>query len=507
MSRQFLNGINLLNQLVTAIGVQMNTNKLLGRSTASTGAIEEITIGSGLSLTSGTLSATGGGGASAITISAKTSAYTVVAGDLGAIINCTSGTFTVSLTAAATLGSGFYCWIWNTGDDTITIDPAGSETIDGTGTTYILRPRAGVQIVCNGTSWITGDVKAYRLYQESSPNDPNFTRPIASGFRSFAIGSQASATGSSSVAIGLSARSSAGGGVAIGFANASGSDAVAICGAQGIGQAVASSSNAIAIGVDVTASSTSSTAIGRNSGGGGSQAVGSGAMALGGSYASGTGSFAAAIGDNASSYGAIGTTSIAMGYEAKADFYGIALGRGATASGPSSAIAIGRGATASNSYAYAFGMEAVSNVRGKFAFASFGETGTYQSGLYVQRTQTTDATAKALNFEGSTSYSNNQVTLPNNSAYAFHGTIVARQQASTGTASAAWKIEGLIRREGSAGTTVLVNSATTILSNTPLWGMALSADTTNGGLKIEVTGAAATNIRWVATINTSECTF
>ena len=66
MSRQFLNGVNLVNQLVTAIGAQMNTNKLLGRSTAGTGAIEEIAIGSGLSLTSGTLSATGGGGGSSV---------------------------------------------------------------------------------------------------------------------------------------------------------------------------------------------------------------------------------------------------------------------------------------------------------------------------------------------------------------------------------------------------------------------------------------------------------
>ena len=66
MSRQFLNGVNLVNQLVTAIGAQMNTNKLLGRSTASTGAIEEISIGSGLSLTGGTLSATGGGGGSSV---------------------------------------------------------------------------------------------------------------------------------------------------------------------------------------------------------------------------------------------------------------------------------------------------------------------------------------------------------------------------------------------------------------------------------------------------------
>ena len=36
--------------------------------------------------------------------------------------------------------------------------------------------------------------------------------------------------------------------------------------------------------------------------------------------------------------------------------------------------------------------------------------------------------------------------------------------------------------------------------------VALSADTTNGGLKVEVTGVAATNLRLVATINTSEVT-
>jgi hypothetical protein len=40
------------------ISTSMNTNKLIGRSTAGTGVMEEITIGSGLSLSSGTLSST-----------------------------------------------------------------------------------------------------------------------------------------------------------------------------------------------------------------------------------------------------------------------------------------------------------------------------------------------------------------------------------------------------------------------------------------------------------------
>ena len=43
--------------------INMASARLLGRSTAGTGAAEEISIGSGLSLSSGTLSATGGGGA------------------------------------------------------------------------------------------------------------------------------------------------------------------------------------------------------------------------------------------------------------------------------------------------------------------------------------------------------------------------------------------------------------------------------------------------------------
>jgi hypothetical protein len=46
----------------TGSGLTMATARILGRTTASSGAIEEITIGSGLSMSSGTLSASGGGG-------------------------------------------------------------------------------------------------------------------------------------------------------------------------------------------------------------------------------------------------------------------------------------------------------------------------------------------------------------------------------------------------------------------------------------------------------------
>lgn len=468
-----------------------------------------------------TISASGGGGGGALTISNKTGAYTVVIGDLGAIINCTANTFTVSLTAAATLGAGFNCWIWNTGTGTITIDPDGAETIDGI-STLVLRPGEGMQIVCNGTNWETGDKKTMRGYAENYSS--GVSRPIASGSSAIAIGNSSTASNTQSVALGYFARSTGAGGIAVGFSLASGSDSIAICGTQGLSSSTASQANAIAIGSDVYATSSNSTAIGRNSGNQGSQAVtGSGAMALGGSYASGNDSFAAAIANNTSSYGAKGGNSVAFGYQANVTALagtaigyqpsvtasgGVAIGYLAVASA-SDAKVFASDSGASASFATAFGLNSNSVIYGKQAYASgrFGTNGDAQFGNFVLRRGTTDATATVLTCNNSTATDTNQVILPNNSAYAFTGTVVARQQAAGGTQSAAWKIEGLIRREGTAASTTLVASTVTAISNAPGWTLALSADTTNGGLTITATGAAATNIRWVATVQTSEVTY
>lgn len=61
---------------ITASGYTMSTARLLGRTTASTGAIEEITVGSGLTLSSGSLTATGAADASeSYTFTRKVDAY------------------------------------------------------------------------------------------------------------------------------------------------------------------------------------------------------------------------------------------------------------------------------------------------------------------------------------------------------------------------------------------------------------------------------------------------
>ena len=267
-------------------------------------------------------------------------------------------------------------------------------------------------------------------------------------------------------------------------------------------QANASGTQSLALGRGTTSGGTLATAIGYAATTNGSQAV-----ALGQAYASGADSFAAVIDNNTSSYGATGANSVAIGQQNKATGTdSLAIGGQNNQSTSFYAICLGaNGGQATATYSAAIGGYApIANKSGQIAFGTAfasGWTTAPQSSLMTLFAQTADATPTELLAQTA------RLTLPNNSAYAFLGTIVARQQASSGTACAAWKIEGLIRREGSAGTTVLVNSATTVLDNTPGWGMALSADTTNGGLKIEVTGAAATNIRWVATVNTSEVTY
>jgi hypothetical protein len=370
----------------------------------------------------------------------------------------------------------------------------------------------GTDLLLDGTAVGGGGGSALELYAEN-PSTP--TAPVATNsLNGVAIGDGARAGH-----VSFTGRDNA---FAIGFST------------------YASAAGSHAYGYDATAGGTYSFAGGGNSSASGSQSIGSGSTALGGSYATGTDSFAAAIANNTSSYGATGSNSVAIGQLAKATgTSSVQIGRMGDTAGDYS-VGIGNGSRCSSnailSVALAatylnapdslgFGAEsrvdsghdrsivlgrgAKSRTKGGVHFGGFNaiNAGNNQAGIYILVSDTTDATAEALTTNNSTASTDNQVILPNNSAYAFHGTIVARQQASGGTASAAWKVEGLIRREGSAGTTVLVNSATTVLDNTPSWGMALSADTTNGGLAITVTGAASTNIRWVATIHTSEVTY
>ena len=374
----------------------------------------------------GTWQTPAGGGSSTLTISNKTAAYTVIAGDNGTIINWTSGTFTATLTAAATLGTGFNVWIWNTGTGVVTIDTNGTETIDGIDPVlkFNLTQGSGIRLVCNGTGWYTTDVRM------------------------------------------------------------SGSAAVGVGAVQ----------------------------LGRNSTGTNSIATAQGAVALGGSYASGADSFATNISSNTSTYGAQGTNSIAMGYKATASgANSIALSSGsssenAVASGPRS-IVIGQG-IASVSASLCLGSSVFAANFNKTAMCGSSYANSAQAegqlGMMPIIAVTTDATPKQLTGANQAPQVLYLPTLYNNSAVYFKGTVVARQKAADGTASAAWVIEGLIRKEGTVASTTMVTSTVTAVSNVPAWAIAVSADTTYGAINVTFTGAAATNIRVLCNLQMTE---
>jgi len=92
-----------------------------------------------------------------IPVSAKSAAYTIVAADKGKLISCdaSSAAFTLTLTAAATLGDGFWCYVQkaDSSSNEITIDGNGSETINGA-TTRTLGTEFELELlVCDGTGW------------------------------------------------------------------------------------------------------------------------------------------------------------------------------------------------------------------------------------------------------------------------------------------------------------------------------------------------------------------
>jgi hypothetical protein len=80
----------------------------------------------------------------------KTGAYTATNDDY--VIDCTSGTFTVTLPASSGR-TGRILIIKNSGAGTITVDGNGAETIDGAATYSLAVQYATIQIISDGTNW------------------------------------------------------------------------------------------------------------------------------------------------------------------------------------------------------------------------------------------------------------------------------------------------------------------------------------------------------------------
>lgn len=212
---------------------------------------------------------------------------------------------------------------------------------------------------------------------------------------------------------------------------------------------------------------------------------------------------------------ATGNSSVAIGNGSDAtNTWAIAIGTDGTASGQSSIVAGGASNTSSGTSAATLGGAA--NVASAQSAVAMGERGVADlagqlaigAGLYGQATpaipcyvQTSNATPTEV-----VTLAGGRLILRANTQWKFTIDVSARRQSGGGHAS--WKIEGTIYRNSTAGSATILgdieyspNSA-----NAAGWDFVVSADTTNGALKMLATGGAY-GVRWTAAVQISEVTY
>ena len=259
--------------------------------------------------------------------------------------------------------------------------------------------------------------------------------------------------------------------------NARGANSVDLQTVRSLITQIASGAGAIALGSNNISSSNQSIAIGNLCSSSGSQSI--------------------VMGQNCS---ASGSQSIAMGINiANTNNYSIGIGVASTVSG--GGVSLGQNHSCTGSMAVTLGQSGVANKNNQLAFG-FSSAGNQLSFLGLLGT-TVDATPLELLCGGA---ANARATIPNSTTWAADIDIVARS--SGGTDNAYFKRRLLIQKGTTAGSTALVGSvelvSTITSTGASTWTVNLSGDTTNGALKIEVTGIAATNIRWVAKVSLVE---
>lgn len=92
--------------------------------------------------------------------SSKSTTYTLASGDLGTVMRLTS-TWTLAFTAAATLGTGWWCYLSNEGTGDITLDPNASEQIDGL-TSFVMYPGEVRKVWCDGSAFRSVVLRSFR---------------------------------------------------------------------------------------------------------------------------------------------------------------------------------------------------------------------------------------------------------------------------------------------------------------------------------------------------------
>jgi phage gp37-like protein len=486
---------------ITASGLTQATARILGRTTASTGAVEEISVGAGLSLSAGELTATGGD-----TVSIEASAADILSVASGAISADDAGADRIvywnntsnKLAYGTPADAGAAAASHTHAASDITSGLAASATTDTTNASNISSGTLGTARLGTGTAnsgtflrgdqtWAaaggvtTGSVDNAILRADgtggstSQSSDINILDASTSTQNNVAITNEHSGQTNSALVLGVKGTgafivSPARPDGAAAGGNARGASAICIqTGARSANTNVASGADSIAIG--------------RNSKG-----TGTNAIAIGnGAYTSSAGGVMVGAGG-----GLDGADSVAFGNSAYAQGTGVSLGNSAGFSAyANGAVIIGFASRQGGANGVAIGNGIIgSALRG--SFDTFPFRSVYWGG------QTTNATPLILNLDATAT---SRFTIAASTALAVDIHLVARRSDTQDKWLVARRFLG-IRRDGSNNTS-LIGSVQTLGTDqsdgSPSWTFALTADDTNEALQLEVTGAASETVQWRAT--------
>jgi hypothetical protein len=169
--------------------------------------------------------------------------------------------------------------------------------------------------------------------------------------------------------------------------------------------------------------------------------------------------------------------------------------------------------TSSGTACASFGCDVLADRNNQLAIGGtrFATNGDNQVTVAIPlRVTTSNATPEEMLIGSSWDGNTTRLVLRNNSAWAFEITIIARS--TSGANHASFVRRGVIYRNANAASTALEGAVQTIgtdiaSAGASTWAVAITADTTNGSLKIEFTGQAATSIRATGFIRMAEVGF
>lgn len=192
---------------VTGTGITMSTARILGRSTAGTGAIEEITIGTGLTLSAGTLSASGGGLTVGTTAIASGTVGRILFEGTGNVLQESSQLSWNNTTNALTLTTGKTFSAYQSGtvlNDALKITASNDGAVFGVQNSNAIG-FSGIEYLNN-----SGAVKVFTGFNNNNGTEFRFNNVATNGYIDFLISSTSAFRVFTSRNIGISQTTDAG---------------------------------------------------------------------------------------------------------------------------------------------------------------------------------------------------------------------------------------------------------------------------------------------------------